>query len=114
MKNAALALTALAACLLASAPARAADFDGSDIGHGGVVSNWPGCGVVSGGATAGSIWLGHFTGGNVGPNGPVPGGVDWRDVYACFPSPMSCNAWQRDMRRQFHGLQGYRTCLVIR
>ena len=84
------------------------------IGHGGVASGGPDCGVVSRVDPVGSIWLGHFTGGNVGPLGPIPGGVDWRDQYACFSSRRSCEAWQRDMRSAFHGLQGYRTCLIIR
>jgi hypothetical protein len=82
--------------------------------HRGVPSYGPNCGVVSDVSPVGRIWLGHFTGGNIGPIGPVPGGVDWRSAYGCFPSRATCQAWQRDMRHKFSRLEGYRTCLVIR
>jgi len=84
------------------------------VGHEGVLSSGPYCGVVSHMGDDRSIWLGHFTGGNVGPDGPIPGGVDWRNEYACFPSRDTCQAWQRDMLAQYKGLEGYRSCIVIR
>ncbi len=84
------------------------------VGHEGVLSNGPNCGVVSHFSDDRSIWLGHFSGGNVGPEGPIPGGVDWRNLYACFPTRETCLAWQKDMRSEFRGLEGYRSCLVIR
>jgi len=84
------------------------------VGHEGVLSDGPNCGVVSHPIDDSSIWLGHFSGGNVGPQGPVPGGVDWHDIYACFPTRETCKAWQRDMRAEFRDLEGWRSCLVIR
>jgi hypothetical protein len=133
MKNAGWTFALIAASMAASLSARAADLDyrpldvyGSPdpaprsanyptvIGHRGVPSWGPNCGVVAYASAAGSIWLGHFTGGNIGRLGPVREGVDWRDAYACFPSRRDCQAWQRDMRHTFRRLEGYRTCLPIR
>ena len=62
-----------------------------------------------------SVWLGHFTGGYshyLGEGGPIV--LDWRDEKLCFPSVRDCNAYMREMRRDFHRPEGYFTCLPIR
>ena len=90
----------------------------ADLSYGGeavgAASDGPHCGVLAGLPITTSIWLGHFTGGNVGPYGPVPGGVDWRNDYACFTSRKACRDWQRGLLAVYRDLEGYRTCLVIR
>lgn len=62
-----------------------------------------------------SVWFGHFSGGLATY---VPGApsaiVTWHDQKLCFPSRRECMAWQRAERRQFGGIQGYWTCLLLR
>ena len=41
-------------------------------------------------------------------------GLTWRDEYACFPSRAACEGWLRRMRGAYRGVDGYRTCIVIR
>jgi len=62
-----------------------------------------------------SVWLGHFSGGNATyARGAPAASVDWQDEKLCFPSRRQCMAWQRAERRQFHEIQGYWTCLILR
>lgn len=93
-------------------PAYAAPIE--DAGRGGVVAGGPSCGALTHRIVDGPVWLGHFQGGNIGPQSPVPGGVDWRDVYACFQSEQSCHSWLRDMRVNYRAIEGYRACVTIR
>ncbi len=105
------AIMALAFGLVASIPARAGDLT---ISTSGVAVDGPSCGALSHLSPTGSIWLGHFTGGSIALGGLEAGGVIWRDAYACFDSRKSCHAWQRGQKAAFRGLDGYRTCLIIR
>jgi hypothetical protein len=61
-----------------------------------------------------SVWLGHFTGGGRVHEGGGVYGLAWRDEYACFPSRAACEGWLRRMRGAYRGVDGYRTCIVIR
>jgi len=62
-----------------------------------------------------SLWLGHFSGGAVRRD-PISRSdyIIWHDDHACFTSWRDCQTWQRNMRRLFNRVQGYRTCLFIR
>ncbi len=62
-----------------------------------------------------SVWLGHFSGGYASyvPGAPAAS-VTWQDRKLCFPSRRECMAWQRAEHRQFHGIEGYWTCLLLR
>jgi hypothetical protein len=62
-----------------------------------------------------SVWFGHFSGGSA-TYVPVPpaASVTWEDQKLCFPSRRDCMAWQRAERRQFSGIEGYWTCLLLR
>jgi hypothetical protein len=80
----------------------------------GIVSNGPNCKQIAF-APAPSLWLGHFSGGAVRRD-PISQSdyIIWHDDHACFTSWRDCQTWQRDMRRLFNRVQGYRTCLFIR
>jgi hypothetical protein len=108
-----LALTAIAIVfgLTATAAARAGDLT---IRASGVAVDGPSCGALSHLSSTGSIWLGHVTGGSIAPGGLEAGGVIWRDAYACFDSRKACQSWQRGQKAAYRGLDGYRTCLIIR
>jgi hypothetical protein len=62
-----------------------------------------------------SVWLGHFSGGTASyvPGAPAAS-VTWEDKKLCFPSRRECMQWQRAERRQFNGIEGYWTCLLLR
>ncbi len=62
-----------------------------------------------------SVWLGHFSGGSATyvPGAPAAS-VVWQDQKLCFLSRRECMEWQRAERRQFNGIQGYWTCLLLR
>jgi hypothetical protein len=96
-------------------PAWAADQGApASTSHGGVLVSGPTCAIVSAGVGDHSVWLGHFSGGRMGPAGLAPGGVDWKNLYACFPSRQACERWERDMHAAYHRLDGYRSCVRIR
>jgi hypothetical protein len=62
-----------------------------------------------------SVWLGHFSGGSATyVTGAPAASVVWQDQKLCFPSRRECMAWQRAERRQFGGIEGYWTCLLLR
>jgi hypothetical protein len=62
-----------------------------------------------------SVWLGHFSGGlaTYVPGAPAAS-VIWKDQKLCFPSRRECMRWQGAERRQFNGVEGYWTCLLLR
>jgi hypothetical protein len=62
-----------------------------------------------------SVWFGHFSGGSATYiPGATAASVDWHDQKLCFPSRRECMAWQRAEHRQFRGIEGYWTCLLLR
>lgn len=62
-----------------------------------------------------SVWFGHFSGGLAYyPRGDAEVKLLWQDQKLCFPSRRECMAWQRAERRQFNGIEGYWTCLLLR
>lgn len=80
----------------------------------GLESSGPDCGVALDAPGWRSVWLGHFSGGNLRRMESGDRGVAWRDRYMCFPSRASCEAWQASMKRMWRQVDGYRTCLPIR
>jgi hypothetical protein len=62
-----------------------------------------------------SVWLGHFSGGlaTYVPGAPTAS-ISWKDQKLCFPSRLECMEWQRAERRQFKGVEGYWTCMLLR
>jgi hypothetical protein len=60
------------------------------------------------------VWLGHFTGGRALKWRRGQTLLAWQDVYLRFPTRAACHRWQHGMLAQYHGVQGYRTCLIIR
>jgi hypothetical protein len=60
------------------------------------------------------VWLGHFTGGRALKWRRGQTLLAWRDVYLRFPTRAACHHWQHRMLARYHGVEGYRTCLIIR
>ena len=82
--------------------------------HGGIVSSGANCDHSAYERGEERVWLGHFTGGLTGSGGASGQRIEWKDVYACFQSKGACEGWQRDMTATFNGLEGYRSCQLIR
>jgi hypothetical protein len=62
-----------------------------------------------------SVWFGHFSGGLASyVPGAARASVVWQDQKLCFPSRRECMAWQHAEHRQFSGIQGYWTCMILR
>lgn len=62
-----------------------------------------------------SVWLGHFSGGLATyVVGAPAASVVWNDQKLCFPSRRECRVWLRAERRRFSGIEGYRTCMLLR
>ncbi len=109
----------LPACLAALAvaaflcPPTAAQATGTDIGKPWLFGAGIGCDASL--LPWRSVWLGHFSGGLASyvPGAPAAS-VTWHDQKLCFPSRRECMQWQRAERRQFGGVQGYWTCLLLR
>ncbi len=97
MRSARQAFAVLSFCLLAAAPAGAADYEGSVMAR-----------------EAGSVWQGHFTGGkNLAPGvEPIP--LAWVDVKERFASVHDCSAWLHQMKRVYSTYEGWKGCLRIR
>jgi hypothetical protein len=108
----ALAMSCLLLAALLGLP-NVARATGTDIGKPGLFGAGIGCDASL--LPWRSVWLGHFSGGLAAyvPGAPAAS-VIWQDQKLCFPSRRECMEWQRAERRQFNGVEGYWTCLLLR
>lgn len=80
----------------------------------GFLSSGPHCKMMAS-PPVGSLWLGHFSGGavrRVALNGSDI--IIWQDQHVCFTSRQDCALWQRQMRKVYRHVEGWRSCLPIR
>ncbi|MFO1118289.1 MAG: hypothetical protein U1E28_21680 [Beijerinckiaceae bacterium] len=97
MRSARPVLAVLTFCLLAAAPAGAADYSRAVAVE-----------------EAGSVWQGHFTGGNNLAPGVEPIPLAWVDVKERFASLRECSAWLHQMKRAYSTYEGWKGCMRIR